>query len=203
MQTDGNVTAGNIYKKKIDWTIGHIFPVAVTNRMLSMSLRTALVSSFLCLFAVSANARPAKPSTPAKAPLTAPAETPPAAAVATPAAPNGAPLALETLRVLAWSQADGRAVLGFPDQKMEVVKTGEAIPRTNAVLTEVLPDKLVLHDKVSPNKPLQLVWMSKGQGAARVQRFATDSGSSAALSMPAAHAAVPGGEPAKPARPQP
>ncbi|UUZ54322.1 hypothetical protein LP419_39170 [Massilia sp. H-1] len=54
--------------------------------------------------------------------------------------------------MLAWSQADGRAVIGFPDQKMEIVKTGEAVPRTSAVLTEVLPDKLVLHDRIAANK---------------------------------------------------
>lgn len=172
-----------------------------------MILPRAVVTSLLFLLALNASARPAKPAA-RPVPATAAAAAPVAAPAATesPATPaKTTPLALETLRVLAWSQADGRAVIGFPDQKMEIVKTGEAVPRTSAVLTEVLPDKLVLHDRIAANKPAQLVWMSKGQGTspALVQRFATESGSEGAVAATAVSTVVPKGDPATPARRKP
>lgn len=83
---------------------------------------------------------------------------------------------LDAITVLALSQADGRAVLSLPDKQMVVVKNGDPVPRSRAVLTEVLVDKLVLHEKSIDGKTRQMVWMHKGQGAApgRIDRFATE-----------------------------
>ena len=83
---------------------------------------------------------------------------------------------LDTVTVLALSQGDNRAVLSLPDKQMVVVKSGDAVPRTRAVLKQVLGDKLVLDEKSVDGKSRQMVWMYKGQGAApgRIERFAAD-----------------------------
>lgn len=82
---------------------------------------------------------------------------------------------LDVVTVLALSQADGRAVLALPDKQMVVVKAGDPVPRTRAVLTQVLGDKVVLDEKSADGKTMQMVWMHKGQGATpgRIERFAS------------------------------
>ena len=86
-----------------------------------------------------------------------------------------APIALDTVELLALSQADGRAVFAFPDKQMVVVTVGDPVPRTRAVLTEVMPDKVALDEAGAAGAVPQLVWMHKGQGAAagRIERFKT------------------------------
>lgn len=93
---------------------------------------------------------------------------------------------LDVVTVLALSQADGRAVLGLPDKQMVVVKKGDPVPRTRAVLTQVLSDKLVLDEQSADGKSRQMVWLRKGQGATpgRVERFATEAAPTLATPAP-------------------
>jgi hypothetical protein len=93
---------------------------------------------------------------------------------------------LDTVAVLALSQGDNRAVLGLPDKQMVVVKSGDPVPRTRAVLTQVLGDKLVLDEKSVDGRRHQLVWMYKGQGATpgRIERFATDAAATVVTPAP-------------------
>ncbi len=127
-------------------------------------------------------------------------------------APRAAPVLkevvveLELIRVLALSQSDGRAVLAFPDGVMATAQSGEAVPRTDAILKQVLSEKLILEQAALAGAGKQLIWMHKAQGVkpGRVERF-----SSLVAPTPAAPAPVsrtislpqPGsGESAAPAR---
>jgi hypothetical protein len=98
---------------------------------------------------------------------------------ATAAAPAGA-ARLEDLTVMALGAVDGRAVLKTGDGKMQVLKTGDSIPGTQAVITQVLPDRLVVEETVvgSDRKPRkQEVWISKPAqpgGRSTVQRLETE-----------------------------
>lgn len=50
---------------------------------------------------------------------------------------------LNRLKVMGVNPTSGQAVIRFDDGKMNVVKVGDTIADTGAVLTQVLPDKLV------------------------------------------------------------
>jgi hypothetical protein len=106
-------------------------------------------------------------------------------AAAPSAAATVAIVELELVKVLALSQSDSRAVLALPDKQMVVVKAGEPVPRTRAVLTQVMADKIVMDETSADGKSRQLVWMHKGQGATpgRIDRFATQAAPN--LSAPA------------------
>ena len=84
---------------------------------------------------------------------------------------------LEELTVMALGAVDGRAVLKSSDGKMQVLKTGDEIPGTQAVITQVLPDRLIVEDTVTgPDKKQrkQVVWISKPSapgGRSTVQRL--------------------------------
>ena len=111
---------------------------------------------------------------------------------------------LEQIKVLALSQADSRAVLVFPDKQMVTLTIGQALPRTHAVLTQVMPDKIVL-EVAAAGQARQLVWMSRGQGSGpdRIQRFSAASvqqQSHAAPQIAVLNPAQPGA--AKPAAPR-
>ena len=102
-------------------------------------------------------------------PLLAAAAT--AATAPTAAAPTPAPAAtaantvrLEDLTVMALGALDGRAVLKTPDGKLQVLKVGDTIPGTHAVISQVLANKIVVTDTiVGPDKAAktQTVWISK------------------------------------------
>jgi hypothetical protein len=75
---------------------------------------------------------------------------------------------LEDLTVMALSAIDGRAVIKTADGKMLVLKVNDGIPGTQAVLTQVLNDKIVVEDQVlgADKKPRkQTVWVSKAANA--------------------------------------
>jgi len=84
---------------------------------------------------------------------------------------------LEDLTVMALGAVDGRAVLKSTDGKMQVLKTGDEIPGTQAVITQVLPDRLIVEETVvGPDKKQrkQVVWISKPGapgGRSSVQRL--------------------------------
>ena len=56
---------------------------------------------------------------------------------------------LDDLTVMALGALDGRAVVKTADGKMHVLKVGDAIPGTNATITQMHIDKLVAEEKVT------------------------------------------------------
>ena len=104
-------------------------------------------------------------------PVLATAATAPAAASA------AANVKLEDMTVMALGALDGRAVLKGPDGKLQVVKVGDTIPGTHAVVSQVLADKIVAKDTVvgTDKAPkTQTVWISKSTqpgGKSSVQRM--------------------------------
>jgi len=84
---------------------------------------------------------------------------------------------LEDLSVMALGALDGRAVLKGADGKLQVVKVGDTIPGTHAVLSQVLADKIIVKDTVvgADKAPkTQTVWISKPSqpgGKSSVQRI--------------------------------
>lgn len=71
--------------------------------------------------------------------------------------------ALEDLSVMALGPLDGRAVIKTADGKMQVIKIGDTVPGTAAVVTQVLTDKLVVEETVTQGgqAATQTVWISK------------------------------------------
>lgn len=84
---------------------------------------------------------------------------------------------LEDLTVMALGAVDGRAVVKMSDGKMQVLKTGDEIPGTKAVITQVLADRLIVEETtVGADKAQhkQTVWISKPAepgGRSTVQRL--------------------------------
>ncbi|WP_426212027.1 hypothetical protein [Massilia sp. TWP1-3-3] len=119
-------------------------------------------------------------------PVTASAR--PANAPATPVSLHGAVtvVALEQIKLLALSQADGRAVFAMPDQQLVTVRVGDTVPRTRALLRQILPGKLILEEAGLAGAGSQMVWMHKGQGSApaRIERFGTSAGAAPAVKPP-------------------
>jgi hypothetical protein len=87
---------------------------------------------------------------------------------------------LEDLTVMALGAVDGRAVVKLADGKMQVLKTGDEIPGTKAVITQVLADRLIVEETtVGANKEAQkqTVWISRPAepgGRSTVQRLLTE-----------------------------
>ena len=108
-----------------------------------------------------------------------PAGTAAAAAAATPApaATAASNVKLEDLTVMALGALDGRAVLKGPDGKLQVLKVGDTIAGTHAVVSQVLADKVIVKDTVlgADKAPkTQTVWISKATqagGKSSVQRL--------------------------------
>lgn len=84
---------------------------------------------------------------------------------------------LEELTVMALGAVDGRAVVKLADGKMQVLKTGDEIPGTKAVITQVLADRLIVEEtSVGADKEArkQTVWISRPAepgGRSTVQRL--------------------------------
>lgn len=84
---------------------------------------------------------------------------------------------LENVAVLALGPADGRVVVSQEEGGMEVLKVGDTLPGTNAVIVQVLHDKLVVEDTLEKEgePPVkQIVWIfnaKKNEENMRIQRF--------------------------------
>lgn len=84
---------------------------------------------------------------------------------------------LESITVMALGPSDGRAVIALPDGKMQVLKVGERVPGTKAIVVQVLSDKLVVEESIekSTGVPVrQMVWIYKSAKAgakSRIQRI--------------------------------
>lgn len=112
--------------------------------------------------------------------------TPAAAAVHKTTSPNPPPnshldlggvdaITLDSIKLLALSATDGTAVLVFQTKKTTTVRVGETIPGTLAVVTQVLPDKIILDDARSATLGRQIIWMHKSNGASssKIERFSS------------------------------
>lgn len=80
---------------------------------------------------------------------------------------------LDDLTLVAASVADARAVIRTADGNMRVIKAGDRLPGSDAVVTEVLRNRVVAEETVQGTPPTkQLVWISRdGTGRSRVQRL--------------------------------
>ncbi len=59
---------------------------------------------------------------------------------------------LESITVVELRSDRGTAVVKLADGKKEVLKLGDAIPGTHAVVSQILPDKLVIVDVVEKKR---------------------------------------------------
>jgi hypothetical protein len=86
----------------------------------------------------------------------------------------GAPVALESVQLLALGVQDSSAVVMLPSRQLILLKQGDTIPGTQAVVKEVLPTKLVLEEFAGSAR--QLVWLYKAEANAtrRLDRFASE-----------------------------
>lgn len=82
---------------------------------------------------------------------------------------------LEGYTVMALSPLDERAVIKLPDNKMQVLKPGDAIDGTQATVEQVLTDRLVLEETItleSGGEGIETVWFYKAvDGRSRVERL--------------------------------
>lgn len=99
-------------------------------------------------------------------------------------------ISLESITVVALGPVDGRAVIRHADGQMQVVKLGDEIAGTQAVVHQVLTDKLVLEQTVEglgASRTRQTVWIYKpdkpGEGS-RVQRLDRQKPPGAQIEMP-------------------
>lgn len=78
---------------------------------------------------------------------------------------------LEQFGLLALSPGERRAVLLKPNKQMLVLKPGDPVPGTTAVLAQVLPDKLVFDEAPAAGQAKQVVWMYKTAAGSRLERY--------------------------------
>jgi hypothetical protein len=106
------------------------------------------------------------------------------------ALPAFADTRLEDLNVMALGPVDGRAVVKTADGKMQVLKIGDTLPGTKAVVTQVLTDKLVVEETIEKKDepPVkQTVWIYKAAKAgekSQVQRLDRQGPPKAAVEKP-------------------
>ena len=81
---------------------------------------------------------------------------------------------LEQVSLLATGVRDSAAVVRTADQQLVVLKPGDSVPGTRAVVLKVAADKLVLEETDAAGQQRQLVWLYKANSDAqgRIERFA-------------------------------
>ena len=84
--------------------------------------------------------------------------------------------ALEDINVMALGSLDGRAVVKTKDGKMKVLKVGDTVPNSKAIVKQILNDRLVVEEKIGKKGSEQdeTVWIYKPNkmGAkSRIQRL--------------------------------
>lgn len=80
---------------------------------------------------------------------------------------------VEGTKVLALSVADGQAVVRTAGGEMLALKEGDRLPGNDAVVTNVLVDRLVVEERVAAKPPRrETIWIYKAKnGTSRVQRL--------------------------------
>lgn len=74
------------------------------------------------------------------------------------------PAMLDDVTVMALGALDGRAVVKTADGKMQVLRLGDKIAGTNAIVSQILTDKLVVEETIlrtGEEPKRQTVWISK------------------------------------------
>jgi hypothetical protein len=76
---------------------------------------------------------------------------------------------LDELALLAVSPTDGKGAIRMPTGELRVVNVGDTLPGTQAVVREVLPDRLVLTESVADDASeepamTRRVWLFKARG---------------------------------------
>ncbi|GMR16674.1 MAG: hypothetical protein BMS9Abin31_1036 [Gammaproteobacteria bacterium] len=84
--------------------------------------------------------------------------------------------ALEDITIMALGSLDGRAVVKTKDGKMKVLKVGDKVPTSTAVVKQILNDRLVVEEVTTTNgkKQKQTVLMyvpTTAGGKSRLQRL--------------------------------
>ena len=84
--------------------------------------------------------------------------------------------ALEDISVMALGSLDGRAVIKTKDGKMKVLKVGDTVPTSKAIVKQILNDRLVVEEIIGKkgSKQKQTVWIykpGKVGGKTRLQRL--------------------------------
>lgn len=85
---------------------------------------------------------------------------------------------LDELALLAVSPTDGKGAIRLSTGELRVVKVGDTIPGTQAVLRQVLPDRLVLIESVADDQSgepasKRRVWLFKAKGPGQKSRVQT------------------------------
>lgn len=82
---------------------------------------------------------------------------------------------IERIKVMGVNPHAGQAVIKFEDNKMQVVNVGDVIGDTEALLIQVLPDKLICNQPSSNNKSISdELWIYRVKGAtefSKIERF--------------------------------
>lgn len=80
---------------------------------------------------------------------------------------------IDDLTVVALGVEAGRAVIKTPDGKMVVIEEGDQVPGSNAVVTDVLVDRLVVSEELATRPPRrETIWIYKAvDGRSRSQRL--------------------------------
>lgn len=90
------------------------------------------------------------------------------------------PPMLDGVTVMALGALDGRAVVKTADGKMQVLKLGDKIAGTNAIVSQILADKLVVEEtllRTGEEPKRQTVWITKPAKAgdkSTIQRLSSD-----------------------------
>lgn len=82
--------------------------------------------------------------------------------------------ALEDITIMALGSLDGRAVVKTKDGKMKVLKVGDTVPTSKAVVKQILNDRLIVEEVVGKDKNKETVWIYKATkvgGKSRIQRL--------------------------------
>ena len=82
---------------------------------------------------------------------------------------------VESLKLMGVNPGQGQAVIQFSDESMKVIKVGEQIGETGAVVTHVLPDKIIAEQTSAKDKSMtDVLWIFRVRDPGKVseiQRF--------------------------------
>ncbi len=114
------------------------------------------------------------------------------------AMPFASQAGLDDITVMALGPVDGRAVIKTADGKMQVLKVGDKVQGTKAIVKQVLTDRLVVTDLVDSKPPIeQDVWIykpSKPGEKSRIQRLDRNGPSKQAMKVEVMNAIGSSGE---------
>ncbi len=79
---------------------------------------------------------------------------------------------LAAMKLVALEPVAGQGVIRLPDGEMLLVAEGESLPGTEALVEEVLEDRLVLREELGGEPPQwRLIWMFQAESGGESSRF--------------------------------